>query len=716
MLNLLLIISNYLGWFIILVIAFYLFIIEKNSIKKYQKEDSKFLQKIINLLKTNIINRKISLDNNNQDINNWIIRHLKGKIDGSIFIPELSNNCYIFLSYPRFLTNSPPRSPVYYAPTLLTALGILGTFFGIFLGLQEIGISGINNTTSLLESSTQLLEGMKTAFSTSLAGMSTAIFMMWYLAKGVNLRQNHQNKLRQELDKITIVESSQKLLSNLDTSCFLTVTESLDNLANNLNCLTNLTPANIASAIAETIVQEKAIIVEELQAQNRHLQYFTPQSIVQAVTPIQKELISLKQIQIEQQSTVQLLVKELGNELIESVVKRLDQSAKLTQEASEAVKELKAELGSITESLATAVQTIQEFQQDTLVRLQQFAESLQGILNQFGSDTKGVLQQVSEEINQAVAESIKGMEAQREAFEVSANSASNSFRGIREDLQEALITQSNQQKEMLEGVKNSTESILEKTNFAFTQQTETIINVGKEASQLMNQAKENLLETLMNIDDILDKTRVNLQEELEIFRLEYQADLTLFFQQQNNLLEETLGKQKEGLSEVVTNLKITFKEESLNRKKLGEEVNDSLVKIQDSTKIVSDLVNLVGLTSGERFIQLQEISNTIANQAQSVENHYQKMNQQFSNNLEKITDKFEENIRKIVAEFAQLSATTNQQINDYLTNASNSYHNSFMEADKAMANICSQLNDTSHGLMNVAEYLVASANDLKHQN
>jgi len=133
-------------------------------------------------------------------------------------------------------------------------------------------------------------------------------------------------------------------------------------------------------------------------------------------------------------------------------------------------------------------------------------------------------------------------------------------------------------------------------------------------------------------------------------------------------------------------------------------------------KIVNNLVNVVGMNSSERFAQLQELAYTIGNEAQKVESSYQKMNEKVNNNVELMTNKFEETITKIVEEFNQLSSNTNTQINDYLTNASHSYNESFNDADKAMANICSKLNDTSHGLMNVAEYLVASANDLKQTN
>ncbi|ROO31330.1 MotA/TolQ/ExbB proton channel family protein [Salinisphaera japonica] len=53
----------------------------------------------------------------------------------------------------------------HYAPTLMTTLGILGTFTGIVAGLLHFNVDNIDGSISTL------LAGMKTAFLTSLAGM-----------------------------------------------------------------------------------------------------------------------------------------------------------------------------------------------------------------------------------------------------------------------------------------------------------------------------------------------------------------------------------------------------------------------------------------------------------------------------------------------------------------------------------------------------------------
>ena len=56
-------------------------------------------------------------------------------------------------------------------PSLFTTLGIFGTFLGIYVGLQNFDVKDINNSIPTL------LEGMKTAFLTSILGIIFSIFL-----------------------------------------------------------------------------------------------------------------------------------------------------------------------------------------------------------------------------------------------------------------------------------------------------------------------------------------------------------------------------------------------------------------------------------------------------------------------------------------------------------------------------------------------------------
>jgi hypothetical protein len=692
----------------VVVIAIWIGVKEQKFSSNYQNKDFLTVKNSIKELtayKLEQRNNFIQVQKESTEIIRWLAQHLKGESRSLAFKPEQDKNLdFILLSYPSILGKPVPRSPVSFAPALLTAIGILGTFTGIFLGLQGVDLGNLSETQELITASQNLLEGMKTAFVTSLFGMGAAIFFILYLSWEERKRTKIRNDWRKRLSNIAFVESPNHLLSRLDNEGNIEVAKTLRSVADNLSGFNADVIANaIKSAITPIVSEIKSLEkIDRLIDNTSSLSDLTPKAIASATTdkftflinPIIEEIRQLRELQESQGQTVESLVKQLRNELIEPVVTRLDQSAALTKEASAAVTDLKNELGGISQSLAGAVETIQSFQQDTLIRLQEFAANLESILGQFRTDTQGVMEQVAVKIQQAVNHSITEMEAQRTAFEASASQASQTFRGIREDLQAALDTQAEQQKQMLQNVQTSAESVLVKANEAFLNQSNTLVTVGKEASGLMSAAKDNFLGTLSNIDGMLQNTRLTVQQELEQFRLDYQAALQDFFTQQNNLLNDTLGEQREGLAGVVVNLQQTFSEEATQRKEMTTQVDQSLDRIGETVKTVNTLASAMGLTSSERLGQLQELARTIGNEAHRVEHSYQSMTEQFNKALQ----------------------DGNEKLNDYLKKADETYTRSIQDADKAAAEVCIKLNETSHGLMSTAEFLVSAATELKHSN
>ena len=101
-----------------------------------------------------------------------------------------------------------------YAPTLLTTIGILGTFAGIISGLLGFEVENID------ESIATLLDGLKTAFITSLAGMVTSIAYKVFAASGL-LSVMHREKINEES------VGAAEILSALNMQ-----KEALDDLAN----------------------------------------------------------------------------------------------------------------------------------------------------------------------------------------------------------------------------------------------------------------------------------------------------------------------------------------------------------------------------------------------------------------------------------------------------------------------------------------------------
>ncbi|MFB2895757.1 hypothetical protein ACE1CI_22855 [Aerosakkonemataceae cyanobacterium BLCC-F50] len=657
---------------------------------------------------------------------NWLNKHLAGSELNDTFQAQLQSGYFMLLQYPVILEKPVPRSSLRFIQSILIALGVLGTFYGIQVGLSGISLSDIGaNSGHLLKSSVQLLEGMKTAFSTSLVGLGSSSLFTLVLACLEWVRKKYRDRLKKQLDAITILETPMRLLERINPEANLKASQALANAAETMG-----------TKFAELL---------EIQRQ------LNPQSIGQelgnVINPvfqeIRVELSALREIKAEQgQEILKNLIAEQREQLIKPIISELSNSANLTKQASEAVMDLKNELGGISRSLSGSIATIEQFQAETLGKLQQFATNLERILGDFRTDTKNVLQQVAIEVKSAVDESIVAMQNQRTAFEVSAEKAADTFVGIREELEKSLHTQAEIQQQSIQQFQtyineifaeqnNNLQQLGEQTSQAmqvqrdaltkiakqsvntfigireeleqslqtqaqiereliqefqnrsleiFDRQATNLSLVGNAASQQMNQARENLNATLSNIDTVLQNTRLTVQGELENFRINYQAALQEFFIQQNQLLEGTLGEQRQGLANVVENFKGVFEEEYHRRTAFFQE-------IQETTKVVSNLANTIGLSSSERLAQLQELARTIGGEASRVEKEY----------------------KNLTDEFNQALTSWNKEILNYFQEKSNFETTFFTKADAATEKVCQQL-------LQAANYLVAAENTRKINN
>jgi hypothetical protein len=450
-------------------------------------------------------------------------------------LPEKQDNLYILTQYPAVLARSAPRSSLRFIPTLCTALGLIGTFYGISKGLTGLD-KGITQSSELLNSATVLFGGMRTAFSNSLLGLGSGSLFTLVISYCDHLRQKYRSRLRRTLSEIAIVQNPLQNLANLDFSANTQAAENLGNTAE----------------IIQTGFSELAALQRQL----------TPQEIGQqvgfALTPvfheIRQELSTLREIKQDQgQEVLQNLILSLRTEVLEPIMGRLDQSADLTKEASQSVKQLTDELGGITQSLATSILTIQEFQGDTLSKLENFADNLQRTFVEFQSETQIMLEQ----------------------------------------------------------------------------QSNTLKIVGSEAASLMHDAREHLVSGLQNIDGIIQNTSRVVQQELEQFRLTYQSSLQEFFTEQNNLLEGSLGQQREGLAEVVANLQGVFQEETERRRQLSQ----SMDKIQETVRVVRDLAVAVGLSDQDSLLKLKDHVRDISDQISRTQKEYNTILQSWSEKL-----------------------------------------------------------------------------------
>jgi hypothetical protein len=536
----------------------------------------------------------------------------------------------IFRECKKILSRPIPRSELNFVPSVLTSMGLLGTFWGIQIALSNLDPKNIQAGVDTL------LSGMKTAFTSSLFGLGFAAVFIVFLALTTYIQNRSKKSLKKRLSNLNYKSRFDKDVST-----------ELINAAEKMQSLNS-----------------KSIGVE----------------VGNALTPIFSEILTeLKSLREFKADRGQDILEELRDKVIAPISVQLKESASSTKEASEAVISLKNELGGVSKDLALSIITIQDFQGKTLSQLEVFADNLSNTLVDFQTGTNDVLKEVGEEIKRGVDESIIGMKSQREAFSDSATQAAKTFIGIRTELEAALTTQTKSQERMLQNVENRMNTILLNTHQAFEQQSNTLELVGEKASTLMDTAKDSLLGTLGNIDGMLQKTRQTVQDELNNFRETYQESLDRFFKEQNNLLGSTLDKQRQGLSDIVIELKTAFQEEAERRKQLSQQLDENLAKIQYTAGVVSKLVNTVGLHDGARIAQMQELSQNMGAQVNNLERSYRDLNTRYEDSLR----------------------IGNEQLSEYFQRAIVHEQKFFEEADSSTAKLCNTL-------LKAADYLVAT--------
>ena len=193
----------------------------------------------------------------------------------------------------------------------------------------------------------------------------------------------------------------------------------------------------------------------------------------------------------------------------------------------------------------------------------------------------------------------------------------------------------------------------------------------------MDSARENLEQGLGNIDQQINRIKESLQKELESFRVEYQANLSDYFHQQNDQLEGLLGKQKDGLLTVIEKYKDAYTEDLSQRVKFVEQTQTAVQEIVESTQTLENLVQAVSLFDNAQAVEL--ITQTHHNTEGVVA-----LNKSYT----EATDKFSETITQLEG-----------SLTNYFENTTEKTEKFFKEVDAASATIMTNLTSAANALV-----------------
>jgi flagellar basal body-associated protein FliL/cold shock CspA family protein len=513
--------------------------------------------------------------------NGAITTDAQKRISRDIFvIDEVEGQQRIKVRGERLIAKSSPSdllSGIYasdyrFVPAVLTSLGVLGTFLGISVGLLTFSTAGAS-VEEITSAATNLLGGMKTAFWTSVLGLLSSIIFTLRLKKSTDNADKALENTKELLNRLTYCPSPSELLMNLG--------------GDNQNELIKL-QLKVAKESAEQQKQlgktlEKmesslgSLNSEKLgEVMGQAVAKSTQEYLAPAMNSIAEEISELKAIKKDNgEALVRTIFKTMRDEIVEPMSAQMRSVSENVLLTTDAINRLTGSLTETSEKLARTSEVMTQFQEDTMGKLQGFAQDLSSILGQFQTSVSDTLTQVSSEITSSMSVAKEGMEDQRVAFKQSAEEAAKTF----------------------------------------SDQNSQLEHIGIAAKDMMEDASRNLESGLGDIDSKIKSMADTTQQELERFRVEYQGNLENFFDKQANLLEESLGAQREGLSDVVDRFKDVFVEDLQVRLK-------QYAELSEGEKVLRELKEAVGATEQSTLSQLTEISHSLGGQVQRIEKAY----------------------------------------------------------------------------------------------
>ena len=347
------------------------------------------------------------------------------------------------------------------------------------------------------------------------------------------------------------------------------------------------------------------------------------ENIAPVFNDLTTELKTLKtDNELNHKQLVESLINEMETKLIKPVTEQLSDTANTVKQSNEINQQLNTNVEKTLAEVANTVSTIDTFNQNTMEKLQQFALSLKDVLSSFKSETQVAMTEITTHVDSILSVAVTGMQEQRAAFDSSTEKAADAFEKMGENLEATLDSRAEQEAKLYLEVENRLGALLDKTNASFEEQTKVISQTGESASLLMNNAREQLEIGLGDIDTKVINMSRTVQSELETFRSQYQENLNDFFNQQNNLLEDTLGKQRNNLIEVVDRFKGVFEQEYKTRHNLLQELTAQYQHLQSSVVTIERLVKAIGLTESSTFSQLEDIARNTGIQVGELKKQY----------------------------------------------------------------------------------------------
>lgn len=513
------------------------------------------------------------------------------------------------------------QSFVNYAPTLLTSLGILGTFLGIVLGLLEF------NTTNVEGSIVKLLDGLKVAFITSVIGILGSILIKFLINANIITPKIIEEQKEQDID-----------ISDL---------YNIMNMQNeNLIKLQNVLSDNQESSIIGQMKLMRSDITDNNKKNNEQLLILSQHlNTIVELGNYQKDSFNGFQFNLwnKLQDFADMLSKSATEQVIEAlnnVIK--DFNEKLTEQFGENFKQLN-----------NAVIKLVDWQENYKNQLEQMKNQFDLSVDSM-SDMEKSIEQISTH-SKSIPESMSNLEIvintnQNQVEEL--NRHLEVFKDMRDKAVEAVPAIKEQVEKTLEGFSNASNEIMtniasstDKISITLVQNAENFAdNVSKTNGALID-SSDTLKSSSSEIREQLDATILDLNKHVRIMIEDLSSnskDISTNFKAVGESLEKELTKTNNKfnsmLDDSTNKLQVSIENLSNEQLKHTKKVLDGL----DST--IKDILTDTGNSVSNQVKLMDEIA------AKEIENVMNAM----GTALARISNQFTNDYQKLVAEMKKI--------------------------------------------------------------
>ncbi|QTA81079.1 MotA/TolQ/ExbB proton channel [Desulfonema limicola] len=289
-------------------------------------------------------------------------------------------------------------------PNIAVSVGILGTFTGIYIGLLEFDVSDINTSIP------NLLDGLKTAFITSIAGMSASIILRliyeiistYEEGKTQTDSDDPLDLLKAMVQGITRLENSSQEIEKTIVSCFRSeeefslisqlklIRQEITDSRKEINESFKSFADHIAKSSTDTLVKALGHVIAEFNVLLNEL-----------VSESFKELSAAMIKLTEWQEKYRLHMDNMQNK-IDVLLKNIEQTSGIIKYSANNFREINEHIGNIDKSISKLKISTEDIEShvDNLNKQNELLKTSLESVKHIGNEAKSVIPTISQRLNE----------------------------------------------------------------------------------------------------------------------------------------------------------------------------------------------------------------------------------------------------------------------------------------------------------------------------